>query len=204
MNTSISVLCHENVATAGRPLSPRNGVACSITALVLLSAVYVLRPSVMRPHTTDVQPVPEASPSRSIVLTSDGESAYVLFELGPSRTPHLSADDFRWLSTKSRIRRVWFDGVTIEPRGLRYLRNMPNLRDLGLGAYNLQDSDLKAISTMHQLESLSIGRSQVTDEGLVYIYGLSKLTWLGIARSQVTSSGIAELRRRLPQLRHVE
>ncbi|MCE9545524.1 MAG: HEAT repeat domain-containing protein [Planctomycetia bacterium] len=116
------------------------------------------------------------------------------------------------------------DGEEFSDSDLKYLKGMPNLRDLdlywarnvtGAGLKSIQDaknlrklnlpdsiadSDLKWIGGLTQLEDLSLNGSDITDEGLPEVTKLRQLKCLALMGGSITDSGVG----RLMELKNLE
>ena len=86
--------------------------------------------------------------------------------------------------------------------GWQHLMNA-RLMSLNLSRTPLTDTDLRNIGMVPTLETLMISDAPISDIGLMHLKELKALTVLSLRGTKITEDGVAQLRRSLPNLRHV-
>ena len=79
-----------------------------------------------------------------------------------------------------------------------WLKELRELRRLGLSSTAANDASLVDLKDMSSLEWLDLGFTAVTDGGLVHLRGFSELKVLRLDGTPVTNEGIKELQQALP------
>ncbi len=89
---------------------------------------------------------------------------------------------------------VW-DASEVSDFGIRYLRDLKNLRDLHISNSGITDDALRVIGTLYRLEHLSLQGNRFTDRGLKHLRKLSRLKSLsiGAGKTRVTDDGLVHL-----------
>lgn len=107
-----------------------------------------------------------------------------------------------WMFQRASIVNVRDAPVTDE--GLRYVKNLRNLRELDLVGTDVTDTGLAYLSGLARLEKLRVVSpmrpSQISDAGIVQLKQLRKLRELDLECTQVTPQGLKDLLRSLPAL----
>lgn len=91
------------------------------------------------------------------------------------------------------VTRVNLWARTVADDDLTVLKNLPQLRDLELGATAVSDAGVRHLKDLVGLERLGLVRTSVTDEGLVYVAALANLKELNIDGTQVTDQGLVHV-----------
>jgi hypothetical protein len=82
--------------------------------------------------------------------------------------------------------------------GLVHLKDLTNLKEIGLDDTQITDEELVHLEGLTKLEELYLGWTQITDAGLEHLKGLTKLKVLHLKGTQVTDEGVKKLREALP------
>jgi hypothetical protein len=83
--------------------------------------------------------------------------------------------------------------IKIQGETLGSLKNLKDLRDLGLNYTQVDDAKLTAIADMKQIQALGISGTKVTDACIATLKTLKNLTTLGIFKTQITDAGLLQL-----------
>ena len=88
------------------------------------------------------------------------------------------------------------EGNRITDTGLKELKGLKGLREIGLGWTGITDAGLEELNAFPDLEHLTLGDTKVTDNGLKTLEGLSKLEWLDLQQDKaITDAGMTTLAR---------
>jgi hypothetical protein len=142
------------------------------------------------------------------------------FSIGFTASAFGQEVDFKDADLANLVRRysdrIWglhLGNTKVTDEGLRFLKEIPELRHLGLGeegpwdfshkplpeTSRITDAGLAHLRDLKQLQSLHIRGLSVTDAGLDSLSGLSNLHNLFLSRTRVQGPGLASLKS-LPQL----
>jgi Leucine-rich repeat (LRR) protein len=78
--------------------------------------------------------------------------------------------------------------------GLRQLKKLTGLTDLGLRYTKTTDAGLAELAGLTSLKRLTLGGTTIGDQGLLHLKGLKNLEMLGLRSTQVTDAGLAHLK----------
>ncbi len=82
---------------------------------------------------------------------------------------------------------------------LRYVKRIPSLKTLGIGAVcNVDDRGMDHVAEMTQLESLNLNGLRITDAGLRKLHSLKNLKLLSAYVTDITPEGIEEFKTAVP------
>ena len=114
----------------------------------------------------------------------------------------LTDEALRHFSKLPRIEYLLLQQNRFTDKGLAHLKDMVQLKDLsvGLGQTDITDDGMRHLAGLKNLESLDLQSTRVIDAGLKHLYGLTKLKELALPDA-TTHAGIAELKKKLPNVR---
>jgi Leucine-rich repeat (LRR) protein len=123
---------------------------------------------------------------------------HVIF--GMNRQLSLKGVDVSHLDYLESLEDLTFHTVSIEPDSLARIRQLPNLREVGIWVTNISDRDLEFLARQTQLEELSLSMCPgITGSGVTLLKSLTNLKELDIRGCDgVDADAIDELRARLP------
>ena len=98
----------------------------------------------------------------------------------------------------AKLRRLVLDGNPIVGGGLRALKDLPQLTELGLGCPDLADLHVQHLSGLTRLRKLSFAGSGVGDECVKFLSGLADLQDLDLTGTRISPAGVAVLQKRCP------
>jgi hypothetical protein len=113
----------------------------------------------------------------------------------------LTDDDLQKLTALKKLEIVSLSGGAFTNEGIRHLRALPILRDLGLtDNAHIDDTVFDYFREMDSLTAIGLGGVKITDAGLEKAKMLPRLERFGLERTKVTAEGVAKLRAALPKL----
>ncbi len=77
--------------------------------------------------------------------------------------------------------------------GLRVLRRLHSVRQLGLWSTNITAEGLANVARLHNLESLGLVGNRLTADGVKHLAGLRNLEELNLAETDLTDQGVAHI-----------
>jgi hypothetical protein len=94
-------------------------------------------------------------------------------------------------------------GIKVSDEGLKHLKGLRLLRNLGLEGTAVTDGGLKELQALRSLVRLRLGGARVTDKGMDHVRDLRNLKSLRLTWTKVSGTGLAVLRS-LPELETLE
>ena len=88
---------------------------------------------------------------------------------------------------------VFYSDDGISDIGLKYISELPNLKNLSLSAYKVTDVGMKHLAQKIKLERLELWSPLINDDGLSNLRGLVNLKELNIGGTRVTDSGLKNI-----------
>lgn len=97
------------------------------------------------------------------------------------------------IGTFTKLRWLDVSMTNVSSRGVSYLKDCKELRDLGIATPTVDDTALRTVGQLTALEELDISGSRITDSGLKEISYLQHLKVLRMAATQITDEGLLKL-----------
>jgi hypothetical protein len=91
-----------------------------------------------------------------------------------------------------------FDGTKVTDADLKHLKDLPQIRLLGLGKTQITDAGLANLKGLSQLQWLHLQNTQITDAGLEQLRNLTPLQYVDLRGTKVTEDGVQKLKQELP------
>ena len=85
-------------------------------------------------------------------------------------------------------------GPETDDAALAYVKDLQNLRDLGLQEAKITNDGMKSLSGLVHLQKLSLSQTHVGDAGLEHLRTLAELRCLRLADTAITGMGLAALK----------
>lgn len=101
-----------------------------------------------------------------------GTGPIITLTYGGQKQTHavVGIDDLRGLSELTDLRKVYFEGMEMQPEVLTLLTKLPVLEQLDLAYTNIDDSATPVLCQMKQLKLLRLTNVPLSDESKVNIY----------------------------------
>jgi internalin A len=101
----------------------------------------------------------------------------------------------------TNLQRLVLSKTLINDEGLRHLHGLPKLQEFILSGKSVQvtDAGLAPLKDLRNLRVLGLRGTQITDAGLRHLKGLTSLQRLDIAETKVTKAGVDDLQHALPK-----
>lgn len=116
----------------------------------------------------------------------------------------ISAADWTHLQNLPDLKQLYLGATNVADEDLQRLRSFPALETLSLSHTQISDAGLAQLGELSSLKTLYLEGTQVSDAGLEHLSSLERLTWLGVSKTRVTAAGIGRLQSRLPGLTVVQ
>jgi hypothetical protein len=120
----------------------------------------------------------------------------LLRELGGSATCR-----WRWNWRWGQVSAANLQGADITDDDLERLSSFRTLHSIYLRGTAVTDRGLVHLSSLPHLVDLDLSDTAITDAGLPYLANLENLRFLQAHRTQITAESVAELKRKLPDVR---
>jgi hypothetical protein len=91
-----------------------------------------------------------------------------------------------------------FDGTKVTDADLKHLKDLPQIRMLGLSKTQITDAGLANLEGLSQLQWLHLQNTQITDAGLKRLRNSTQLQYVDLRGTKVTEDGLQTLRQELP------
>ena len=105
----------------------------------------------------------------------------------------IADSDLACLKGLRGLRELELWGTPITGAGIVHLKDLPNLRSLGLG-WRLDEGELAHLEKLTNIEELGLCGPQVTDASLSHLGRLTRLRSLTLSDRHITDAGIAHLK----------
>jgi len=110
------------------------------------------------------------------------------------RVQNKSDDDLKPLSQYKNLVYLHLDGNPLTGEGLKYLKDLPELRVLTLNQTDVTDAGLKHLSQIKSLHRLEFGNTLISDKGLEFLQEIPELSGLLIKGTNTTGEGLQNLK----------
>ena len=100
------------------------------------------------------------------------------------------------LKNLTKLKCLHLSNSRISDKSLKTFSQIPRLEDLSLQGSQFSDEGLAYVKDMRQLKRLGIGlgnNRKITDEGLIHLKGLTRLQTLDLQQTAVTAKGLEHL-----------